>query len=70
MSEFRFTFNASDEVIKIRELTDKITGGGATAKREVFTTDIVPQGGDVAASGNDLIQKDPVRTNELLSDLG
>lgn len=70
MSEFRFTKNAALEVIKIQELTDQIIGSGATAKRKVITTNIVPQSGDVTPAGDDLIQKDPKVSQELLTDLG
>jgi len=69
VSEFRFTFNVGLEVIKIEELTDQVRGSGALAKRKVITTDIVPQGGDVTPAGNKLVEKDPRRTDELLTDL-
>ena len=70
MSEFRFSFNAALEVVKIKELTDQIIGSGAQSKRKVLTTNIVPQSGDVTVAGNDLIQKDPKATEELLTALG
>jgi len=70
MSEFRFSFNAALDVVKIRELTDQIIGSGTQSKRKVLTTNIVPQSGDVTVVGNDLIQKDPKATEELLTVLG
>ena len=70
MSEFRFTFNAALEVIKVEELKDQIKGSGATAKRKVITTDIVPQSEDVTPAGNQLIQKDPRSSDKLLTALG
>lgn len=70
MSEFRFTTNAANEVIKIEELQDQIKGSGAASKRRVETIDIIPKSGDVTPDGNKLIQKAAVVTDELLTDLG
>ncbi len=67
MSEFRFTKNASDEVIKITEITDEVVTIGADAGRKTIVTDIVPASGDVTPSGADLVMKDSERKNQTLT---